>query len=257
MESYPLVPGSQYDREQTFLRKNRARQTPRTLLVGPPGAIKVAPAGPASGAASKPVGGLAKRVVDLAGVAVGLVLLAPLMIAIAGLIRAATGGPAIFSQKRVGFAGEIFTCYKFRTMVADADEVLRRHLATDLDAAREWQETRKLRNDPRINCLGKILRKSSLDELPQLFNVLRGDMSLVGPRPVVPDEIAYYGSYAEECLRARPGVTGLWQTTGRNRVSYASRVTRDRYYIRRWSLRLDLILLLKTISAIMDFDKTN
>jgi exopolysaccharide production protein ExoY len=206
--------------------------------------------------AGQPVGGAFKRAFDIVGALVILVLAAPIMITVAALIRMALGGPAIFAQRRVGFDGREFVCYKFRTMGTDAAEVLRRHLASDPAAAQEWQSTRKLRQDPRVGCLGNILRKSSLDELPQLFNVLRGDMSLVGPRPVVPEEIARYGRHANACLRARPGLTGIWQTSGRNRISYTGRVARDLYYARNWSIWLDLLVLMRTIPAVIRADQT-
>jgi exopolysaccharide production protein ExoY len=194
---------------------------------------------------------------DVALASAALVLLAPIMLMIAALVHIRIGRPAIFAQKRVGFGGRLFTCYKFRTMRVDADEVLRRHLAADPAAALEWHETRKLRNDPRVGCLGTILRKSSLDELPQLFNVVRGDMSLVGPRPVVPEEIERYGRHARTCFKARPGLTGMWQTGGRNRASYTARVARDLYYARHWSLWLDLVVLIKTIPAVTNFHETS
>ena len=179
------------------------------------------------------------------------------MLMAAGLVRLVMGGPAIFAHKRVGFDGRTFVCYKFRTMPVDGEEVLRRHLVAEPDAAEEWRKTRKLRNDPRVGCVGNILRKSSLDELPQLFNVLRGDMSLVGPRPVVPEEIERYGRHAQACFRARPGLTGIWQVSGRNRASYRARIARDLYYARHWSLWLDLAVLIKTIPAVTSFDRTS
>jgi exopolysaccharide production protein ExoY len=205
---------------------------------------------------AQPVGGRPKRVVDIVLATAILILAAPIMLMVAALIRFAMGGPVIFSQQRLGFNGQVFTCYKFRTMAVDAAERLRRHLAADPQAAREWAETQKLRNDPRIGRLGQALRKSSLDELPQLFNVLRGDMSLVGPRPIVIDEIWRYGRNAHAYFSARPGLTGVWQTSGRNRVSYAARVARDRYYVRKWSLWLDVLLLIRTVPAVLNFDQT-
>ena len=205
----------------------------------------------------QPLGGIPKRVFDVVGASIALVLLAPIMLMAAVLVRVFMGGPAIFAHKRVGFDGRTFVCYKFRTMLVDGEAVLRRHLAADADAAEEWRKTRKLRNDPRVGCLGNILRKSSLHELPQLINVLRGDMSLVGPRPVVPEEIERYGRHARMCLRARPGLTGMWQVTGRNGVSYPARIARDLYYARHWSLWLDLALLIKTIPAVLNFDRTS
>jgi exopolysaccharide production protein ExoY len=185
-----------------------------------------------------------------------LITLAPIMLVVAAIIRLSLGGPVIFAQPRIGYGGKRFTCYKFRSMATNADEVLSRLLASDPAAAKEWHETRKLLNDPRVGCLGNVLRKSSIDELPQLFNVLLGNMSLVGPRPVVPDELANYGRYARTYSETRPGITGLWQTSGRNRLSYRARIARDSYYARHWSLWLDVVLLLKTIPAIMNFDST-
>jgi exopolysaccharide production protein ExoY len=194
---------------------------------------------------------------DVSVACVAIILLAPLMLTLAGLVRGMIGGTAIFRQKRVGLGGRLFTCYKFRTMRADAEEVLHRHLAADPAAAREWNERRKLCNDPRVGTLGRILRKSSLDELPQLFNVLRGDMSLVGPRPVVPEEIVRYGRHAAACFSTRPGLTGLWQVSGRNRVGYTARIARDRYYVRHWSFWLDVVVLIRTIPAVASFDKAS
>ena len=204
----------------------------------------------------QPLGGRMKRAFDVALAAAMLILVAPIMLVVIALIRAFMGGPAIFAQQRIGFNGEVFVCYKFRTMAVNAEGLLHRHLATNPEAAREWHETRKLLNDPRVSCLGRVLRKSSLDELPQLFNVLRGDMSLIGPRPIVPEELRCYGRHAHVYFRARPGLTGMWQTSGRNRVSYPARVVRDRYYVHHWSLWLDLVLLIKTIPAVMKFDQT-
>ena len=205
---------------------------------------------------AQPVGGVPKRCMDIIVSLAMLIVLAPFMLVIAAIIRVSLGGPVIFAQPRIGYRGRGFTCYKFRSMPTNADEVLRQHLVSDPAAAKEWQETRKLLNDPRVGCLGRVLRKSSIDELPQLFNVLLGEMSLVGPRPVVPEELANYGRYARIYGDSRPGITGLWQTSGRNRLSYRARIARDSYYARHWSLWLDVILLLKTIPAIMSFDDT-
>ena len=204
----------------------------------------------------EPLGGRAKRTVDVALALALLILATPLMLVVAGLIRLLMGGPVVFGHKRVGYRGRVFICYKFRTMAANTQELLERHLADNPEAAREWRATRKLANDPRVTTLGHILRKSSLDELPQLFNVLRGDMSLIGPRPIVPEEVARYGRHTEAYFSARPGITGVWQTSGRNSVSYRARVARDRYYARNWSLWLDLVLLAKTIPAVLKFDQT-
>jgi exopolysaccharide production protein ExoY len=208
------------------------------------------------GEEQRALGGFPKRVLDIAVACIALVVLLPMMLMVTALIRFIMGGPVIFSQPRIGLGGRVFTCYKFRTMVANGEDVLRQHLAADPKAAREWKETRKLAHDPRVGCLGNILRKSSIDELPQLFNVLRGDMSLVGPRPVVPDELEYYGRHVQSYLKARPGLTGVWQISGRNRLSYADRVAKDRHYVRHWSLAVDLAVLVKTIPAILKFSET-
>ena len=178
---------------------------------------------------------------DVVLVSLAFVLLAPIMLMAAGLVRLVMGGPVMFAHKRVGFGGRTFACYKFRTTVVDGEKEQGRHLAID----------------PRVDCLGNILRKSSLDQLPQFFNVLRGDMSLVGPRPVVPEEIERYGRHAQACFRARPGLTGMWQVRGRNGASYRARIARDLYYARHWSLWLDLALLIKTIPAVMNSDRTS
>ena len=193
----------------------------------------------------QPLGGLPKRMMDVVLASLALVLLAPIMLMVAGLVRVVMGGPAIFAHKRVGFDGRTFFCYKFRTMLVNGEEVLRRHLATDPDAAKEWRERLRLRNDPSVDCLGNILRKSSLAELPQLFNVLRGHMSFVGPRPVTSEELARYGARADHYLRARPGLTGLSQVNRDGRAGLTC-VALDRCYVRCWSLRLDFVLLLKT-----------
>jgi exopolysaccharide production protein ExoY len=203
----------------------------------------------------RPLGGWPKRITDIGVAAVALVLAAPLMLAVACLIRATTGGPALFAHTRVGYRGRPFACYKFRTMVADADRALAEHLARDPSAAREWSETRKLRHDPRITRLGHLLRKSSLDELPQLFNILRGEMSCVGPRPVVTEELELYGSFARDYLSTRPGLTGLWQVTGRSSTDFTRRVSLDSHYVRNWSLLADLTILARTTFAVMRLDE--
>lgn len=186
-----------------------------------------------------------------------LVLAAPVMLAVALLILLTDGGPAVFSHTRVGFNGKRFACYKFRTMVANSERVLADYLASNPEAAKEWEQNWKFKNDPRITFLGHILRKSSLDELPQLINVLRGEMSCVGPRPVVPDELQRYGSYAIDYLKTRPGLTGLWQVTGRDAMDYPSRVSIDSRYVREWSLWADVVILMRTVFAVMKFDRAS
>lgn len=201
--------------------------------------------------ATHPVGGQIKRCLDCAVAISALIVMSPIMIAIALLILVTMGRPVIFIQQRVGFNKSLFGCFKFRTMVADAQERLAKHLAEDSEAARLWQETQKLKQDPRITWLGHILRKSSLDELPQLFNILLGDMSCIGPRPVLASELHRYGPHAEDYAKAKPGLTGIWQVNGRSNTTYAHRVNCDRYYVRRWSLLLDIIILFRTIPAVL------
>ena len=192
-----------------------------------------------------------KRGIDIFISAAMLVLLAPLMFMVALIVYASMGGPVIFSHERVGFRGKRFRCYKFRTMVKDANNRLTHHLANTPEAFAEWQATHKLRNDPRITRLGKLLRKSSIDELPQLFNILRGDMTCVGPRPVTAEELRNrYGRSARHYLRVRPGLTGLWQVSGRSNTSYQDRIVLDRSYVMSWSLWLDLKILAKTTSVV-------
>lgn len=210
-----------------------------------------------SGQPPAPLGGRPKRLADLVIAASALILAAPIMLIVALLIRLTTGGPALFSHSRVGFRGKPFDCYKFRTMVRNSDEVLRAHLASDPEAARQWAEKRKLRNDPRITFFGMLLRKSSIDELPQLFNILKGEMSCVGPRPVVSDELTRYGDQVDSYLAARPGLTGLWQVTGRSSTDYANRVALDSQYVRDWSLRGDAIILARTVFAVLRFNEVS
>ncbi|SDA38298.1 sugar transferase [Mesorhizobium qingshengii] len=205
----------------------------------------------------QPLGGRAKRALDLLVASTALVLISPLMLLIPLLIKATTGGPVLFVHRRIGFNGKAFDCYKFRTMVPNAEEVLQRHLSRDVQAAQEWSANQKLKLDPRVLFFGKMLRKSSLDELPQLFNILRGDMSCVGPRPVVADELLRYGTATHEYLKTRPGLTGLWQINGRSMTEYSHRVSLDAQYVRTWSLGRDLLILVKTIPAMMKFEQTS
>ena len=178
-----------------------------------------------------------------------LVLLTPLLLVLSILVRL-DGGPAFYRHRRIGAGGRTFDCIKFRTMVLDSDAVLRRVLQQDPTAAEEWAATQKLRNDPRVTRLGQFLRRSSLDELPQLLNVLRGEMSLVGPRPIVQAEIARYADNIDYYSETKPGLTGLWQVSGRSDTSYARRVRLDVWYVRNWTLWHDVAILLKTIPAV-------
>jgi lipopolysaccharide/colanic/teichoic acid biosynthesis glycosyltransferase len=191
-----------------------------------------------------------KRLADVTLAGLLLILLLPLLLLIVGLIRL-DRGPALFRQTRVGAGGVPFTCLKFRTMRANADLALLDYLAGHPQAAREWAENCKLRDDPRATRLGRLLRSLSLDELPQLLNVLRGEMSLVGPRPIVADEVARYGSAIDYYYRAKPGLTGLWQVSGRSDLPYARRVELDVDYVRHQSLWLDLVILYRTFGAVL------
>ncbi|MBV8526025.1 MAG: sugar transferase [Acetobacteraceae bacterium] len=191
-----------------------------------------------------------KRAVDAAGALAMIVLLSPIMLLIAALV-AMGGGPVLFGHERLGFGGRAFRCLKFRTMVPNAAEVLSDLLARDPAAAREWATTQKLRNDPRITRLGKFLRKTSLDELPQLWNILVGEMSLVGPRPIVESEAERYGSYIDYYYAVRPGLTGLWQVRGRSNTSYAARIEMDVEYVSSRSVGKDIKILFETVPAVL------
>ena len=191
-----------------------------------------------------------KRSIDVAVSLTGIAVLSPLLVVLFVILKL-DGGSAVFSHTRVGQKRSSFQCYKFRTMHADADERLVELLSRDKEAKLEWDTHFKLKDDPRVTALGEALRKSSLDELPQLFNVLKGDMSLVGPRPVVEEELKLYGDYASDYMTARPGITGLWQVSGRNDLDYNERVALDVTYIRQWTHRLDLRILLKTVLVVL------
>jgi exopolysaccharide production protein ExoY len=192
-----------------------------------------------------------KRMFDVATASLLLLFLGPLL-AIIAILVSLDGGPVIFGHSRIGTNGKLFRVLKFRTMSVDADCRLQELLDRDSLARFEWERTQKLRNDPRITTIGRFLRKSSIDELPQILNVLRGEMSIVGPRPIVQAEAARYGRYIEYYKRARPGITGLWQVNGRNDVSYRTRVALDTLYCRETSnLRTDIKILFLTIPAIL------
>lgn len=196
---------------------------------------------------------LTKRLFDVVAAFVLLLLLAPVMAVLALRIRC-DGGPALFKHQRLGQGGRLFPCYKFRTMVVDSEERLTRLLARNPDMRAEWERDHKLRADPRISPIGHFLRRTSLDELPQLFNVLRGEMSLVGPRPIVQAELARYGADADYFLMVRPGITGLWQVSGRNDVGYEQRVYLDTWYVKNWSLWYDIAILFKTLRVVLQRD---
>jgi exopolysaccharide production protein ExoY len=203
---------------------------------------------------ARPIGLTSKRTIDIILALSGIVLLAPLLLICFILTIATPSGPALFRHRRVGFNGEHFDCLKFRTMAADSQERLSRLLETDAEAAAEWEANRKLRRDPRVTFVGDMLRKSSLDELPQLFNVLKGNMSIVGPRPVTEEELERYDSSVSAYLACRPGITGLWQVSGRSKTTYSKRVAFDAYYAHNWSLALDIKILIVTIPSLLVAD---
>lgn len=193
---------------------------------------------------------LTKRVFDTVAAALLLVMLSPLLLVLAVLIRR-DGGPALFAHPRIGKQGRVFNCYKFRTMVVDAEKQLEQLLQKRPELRHQWQRERKLRQDPRVSPIGRLLRRTSLDELPQLINVVRGEMSLVGPRPVVRTELQRYGDEVGYYLMVRPGMTGLWQVSGRNDVDYDTRVYLDTWYVKNWSLWHDLVILIKTVRVVL------
>lgn len=180
----------------------------------------------------------------------GTILISPVLLSIALWIHMDSPGPVIFKHKRIGKNGRPFYCYKFRSMVQNADVKLQELLKTDPRALREWKRGFKLKSDPRITRSGSFLRRTSLDELPQIFNVLKGEMSLVGPRPIIADEIPYYGKYIEDYYMVRPGITGMWQTSGRSDTGYRERVALDSWYVRNWNIWFDIVLLWRTMKVV-------
>ena len=194
--------------------------------------------------------GFAERSLDIA-FALGLIaVFSPVIIASVAAIGVSKG-PVIFTQSRLGRGGKVFKVYKFRTMVPNAAEALQELLARDPEAREQWERDFKLKNDPRITSIGRFLRKTSLDELPQLWNILKGDMSLVGPRPIEPFEIAKYGRFARHYYALRPGLTGLWQVSGRSDTTYERRVALDAFYAKNRSLGLNLGIILKTVKVVL------
>jgi lipopolysaccharide/colanic/teichoic acid biosynthesis glycosyltransferase len=198
-----------------------------------------------------PVGGRPKRALDIVfAIFAILTFLVPIILIMIAL-KAYSRGPIFFAHERVGLGGTRFRCLKFRTMVVDAEERLKSLLSSDAAAAAEFAETRKLKNDPRIvPRVGAWLRKTSMDELPQFFNVLVGEMSVVGPRPVTEDEIRDHYGYDHAYMEARPGITGLWQISGRNDIGYGERVALDEAYVKSWTFRSDLWIILRTAAVI-------
>jgi exopolysaccharide production protein ExoY len=193
----------------------------------------------------------AKRAVDLAGASLLLLVLAPVFILIALMIKIDSAGPVLFRQWRLGFRGRRFLIFKFRTMCAGAEADIEELIIGDSAKRIVWEEFQKLWDDPRLTGFGRYLRKLSLDEFPQLWNVLKGEMSLVGPRPITPDQREIYGGDFDLYTSVKPGITGMWQVNGRNRTSFRQRILWDAYYIQNWTLGLDLSILLRTIGVVL------
>ncbi len=200
---------------------------------------------------ASPYNRLVKRIFDLTLTILGGLIISPILLVIAIMVGVDNRGRIIFAHKRVGAAGKKFPCYKFQTMVPDAEEKLKKYLAENPEARREWEESFKLTDDPRVTKLGGWLRKTSLDELPQLWNVIRGEMSLVGPRPIVQAEIERYGKNIREYYMVLPGITGMWQVSGRSDTTYPERVAMDTWYVRNWSVWIDIMYLFKTVKAVL------
>lgn len=192
-----------------------------------------------------------KFVFDWCVTLVGTICIIPVLVFISIWVYKDSPGPVIFKHRRVGKGGKEFDCYKFRSMCVDADAKLKELLKTNEKAKEEWEKDFKLKEDPRITRSGAFLRKTSLDELPQIFNVLKGEMSLVGPRPIIRDEVPRYGKFISDYYMVRPGITGMWQTSGRNDTGYEDRVRMDSWYVRNWNIWFDIVLLWRTFKAVV------
>ena len=215
--------------------------------------VAQAPTITSDSAEDSPLGRIYKRGFDLAFASLALLASVLPFLIIAALLKVFSPGPLFFYHERVGFQGKRFKCIKFRTMMIDSEVRLLKHLNSDPIARAEYAEMQKLRDDPRIvPGIGHFLRKSSLDELPQLINVLFGDMSIVGPRPVTAEEVELYGAQKTTYLRTRPGITGLWQVSGRSSLAFVERVRIDATYVRNWSIAQDLNIILRTAGAILN-----
>jgi Undecaprenyl-phosphate galactose phosphotransferase WbaP len=192
-----------------------------------------------------------KRLLDIVIVSIGGILLLPFLLFIALLIKITSPGPVFYRHKRLGMNGKCFCAYKFRSMVADAQERFEKLLESDPEIKKEWEKNHKLAKDPRITAIGRFLRQTSIDEFPQFINILKGDMSLVGPRPIVDEEVKKYGEDFNRVFSVRPGLTGLWQVSGRSNTDYNARVAYDTYYLQSWSIWLDLWVLYMTFGAVV------
>lgn len=201
---------------------------------------------------AKPLNLAIKRGFDLIVATAAVVTLTPLVALIALAIRLDSPGPVFFRQQRMGRNRRLFGCMKFRTMYIDGEERLHTHLSVHAVSRDEWQRFHKLKSvDPRVTRIGRILRRLSIDELPQLINVFRNEMSLVGPRPYLPEEAERMGDFRETVVKAPPGITGLWQVSGRNHLTFEQRLRLDEYYVHNWSLLMDVEVLLKTIAVVL------
>lgn len=232
-------------------RRNRATQPPRLLSPAEVDATLTHGAVPRWHLSIRqPRAAGAKRLFDIVGALALAVVFSPLLLVVA-LALVSDRGPILYSHPRTGRHGRTFGCLKFRTMVPNAEQVLRDLLQSNSALRLEWLRDHKLRNDPRVTAVGRFLRRTSLDELPQLWNVLKGDMSLVGPRPVVREEWARYGRRLDTYLSTKPGVTGLWQVMGRSDASYRRRVALDSYYVRNGSMLMDVLIVLRTVTVVL------
>ena len=195
-----------------------------------------------------------KRFMDICLAVMALCLLLPVILVIMALVNFTSPGPIFFSHRRIAKNGAFFSMWKFRTMCVDSTEVLEHYLAQHPEARAEWSLTHKLKHDPRVTSVGLVLRRYSLDELPQIWNVLTGRMSIVGPRPIVAAEVEKYGEFFDHYCRVKPGVTGLWQVSGRSKVSYPNRVKLDCEYVEQWTLFRDFKILLATAKSVVNQD---
>ncbi|WP_419078545.1 undecaprenyl-phosphate galactose phosphotransferase WbaP [Phascolarctobacterium faecium] len=200
---------------------------------------------------ARPLNRYIKTMFDFVVTLVGTVMISPVLLFIALWIYKDSPGHVIFKHMRIGKNGKAFPCYKFRSMCVDAKAKLEELLETDPEAKAEWERDFKLRNDPRVTKSGAFLRKTSLDELPQIFNVLKGEMSLVGPRPIIQEELERYGEYVGDYLMVKPGITGMWQVSGRSDIDYEERVLLDSWYVRNWSVWTDIVMLFKTFKVVL------
>lgn len=200
---------------------------------------------------TKPISLFWKRVIDIFLLLISSPITVPLVLIVSLAVKISSPGPIFYGHKRTGKNGNEFKCWKFRSMVIDADKQLEKILAENPEMRAEWEKDRKFTNDPRVTKIGKFLRKTSIDEIPQFFNVLTGEMSFIGPRPVTEPELAKYGSKAEFILSVQPGLSGMWQISGRSDTGYEERVTLDSYYIQNWSVWLDIWIIIKTIYVVL------